>query len=92
MTVAETYQTDPVAGGPDGGIMRRLHLGTAVLSGVVLAVVVNLLVGWGGPRARPPRGRGGALPPPSRPPPPKTPPPNVPRENEPLAAPCSPLE
>ena len=35
MTVADTYKTDPVKGGPDGGVMRRLNMGTGVVGGVL---------------------------------------------------------
>ncbi len=43
MTVADTYKTDPVKGGPDGGVMRRLNMVTGVAGGVLLALVFNLV-------------------------------------------------
>jgi cytochrome c oxidase subunit 1 len=43
MSVADTYKTDRVEGGPDGGLMRRLNVITGIAGGIVLAVVFNLV-------------------------------------------------
>jgi len=51
MTIESMYKTDPVAHGPDGGVMRRLNLGTGVVGGVLLAVVGNLAVHLASPDA-----------------------------------------
>ncbi|MDQ6687858.1 MAG: cbb3-type cytochrome c oxidase subunit I [Actinomycetota bacterium] len=42
MTTEAIHHPDPVHQGRDGGVMRRLNLGTAVVAGVVLAVIGNL--------------------------------------------------
>ena len=44
MTVADIYKTDPVKGGPDGGVMRRLNMGTGIVGGVVSLVSSGLVV------------------------------------------------
>ena len=45
MTVVETYKTDPIKGSPDGGIMRRLNVGTGIAAGIVLALVAHRVAG-----------------------------------------------
>ncbi|MDQ6934078.1 MAG: cbb3-type cytochrome c oxidase subunit I [Actinomycetota bacterium] len=42
MTADATHHADPVHQGPDGGVMRRLNLGTALVAGVALAVIGNI--------------------------------------------------
>ncbi|MGI8757453.1 MAG: cytochrome c oxidase subunit I [Acidimicrobiales bacterium] len=46
MTVADAYRTDPLAGEPQGGLMRRLNVGTGIAGGIVLAVVFNVVAKW----------------------------------------------